>query len=325
MSTCAHSPRVRSSARGFTLIELLVVIAIIAILIALLLPAVQQAREAARRTQCRNNMKQLGLALHNYHDTASVFPPGGIGPELWSVHPSTKALQNIRTTWMQMILPQLDQGNLYNTFVPYMNGTNAGSVLASWEWPNADTPIAALMCPSDPGAGKNSTLGFQGNYGVCMGSTGTLVGSDGTATNLNGMFYQMSSIKMRDLSDGSSNTVMAAENLVFDDVTGAVDSSTDWRGAYYDNYGVTSWISTQFPPNTLQVDRLRRCINKTHAPCTFTTAANSNTVMYARSPHEGGVHALLGDGSVRFVSENINTLLWNYLGSRADGNVIGEF
>ena len=309
--------------RGFTLIELLVVIAIIAILIALLLPAVQQAREAARRSQCRNNLKQLGLAMHNYHDTARVFPPGGIGPELWSDHPTSAALATNRVSWMPMILPQIDQAPLFNSFVPHLDGTSGN--YTPWAWPNADTPIPALMCPSDPGSGKNTLLGFQGNYSVCMGSTGSRIGTDGTATDLNGMFYQMSSTRMRDLTDGSSNTLLAGENMVFDDVSGSADSSNDWRGAYFDNYGVTSWISTEFPPNTIQVDRLRRCINKPNAPCTFTTAADSNTVMYVRSYHEGGAHGLLADGSVRFISENISTVTWNRLGSRADGNVIGEF
>jgi prepilin-type N-terminal cleavage/methylation domain-containing protein/prepilin-type processing-associated H-X9-DG protein len=314
---------------GFTLIELLVVIAIIAILIALLLPAVQQAREAARRSQCKNNLKQLGLAMHNYHDSFLVFPPGGIGNVLWSSDPSvSRGLNTYRLSWMPMLLPNLDQAALYNSFVPYMNGFDASGApvqLGPWVWPNVKTVLPALMCPSDPEGGKNNILGFQGNYGACMGSTGSLVGTDATATRLNGMFYQMSKTSMKSLVDGSSNTLMCSENKVFQDVAGTPDSSNDWRGAYYDNYGVTSWISTQFPPNTMEPDRLRRCINKPKDPCIFTTSTSSNTVMFARSYHTGGVHALLADGSVRFVSENIALVTWQNLGSRNDGTVLGEF
>ena len=199
----------RHSRRGFTLIELLVVIAIIAVLIALLLPAVQQAREAARRTQCKNNLKQLGLALHNYHDTFLVFPPGQFQPLGTNVNSSTN-----RSCWMQRILPYIDQATLFNTFATNMSGP-AG--FAS-NWPGANTILPALMCPSDPSSPKNATAsglanqGFSGNYSVCAGST--TFGVDGGGDKLNGMFFCYSRTSIRDTTDGTSNTLLAGEILL---------------------------------------------------------------------------------------------------------------
>ena len=326
--------------RGFTLIELLVVIAIIAILIALLLPAVQQAREAARRSQCRNHLKQMGMALHTYHDSHRVFPPGGLGSKVWS-QPSMPGNvdtndSTARATWMQMILPYIDQKPLYDLFVPYMNGANG--LVNPISWPKAETLIPVLLCPSDPGAGKDfgwsGTLERDprcfGNYVVCQGSTGTSLGSDHSATRLNGMFYQMSRTRMSDVTDGTSNTLMTSEIIVVRDAGSAtaanLDTSSDWRGMYYNNFGVTSWFSSQFPPNTPQDDVVRRCIDRANAPCSWASGgSDTNTRMFARSHHTGGVHAGLADGSVRFINNSINGTLYGLLGSRSDGQVISDY
>ncbi len=192
-----------SKNRGFTLIELLVVIAIIAILIALLLPAVQQAREAARRSTCKNNLKQIGLALHNYHDTHRVFPPGSISQHGW-----------LSTTF---ILPFIDQAPLYQAIKP--NGpivlTNA-IILA-----RVRTVLPAYLCPSsaDPDASKNSSAqvrvaGIQypiglSNY-LAIDGNGDLRCNYGLSS-FNGIFYQNSKTKIRDITDGTSNTVMFTE------------------------------------------------------------------------------------------------------------------
>ena len=295
---------------GFTLIELLVVIAIIAILVALLLPAVQQAREAARRSSCKNNLKQLGLAMHNYHDTHRVFPFGQIH------RLATAEAPDHRTMWMHMILPFIEQAPLYNTISPYFSGA-----IASQSWAGRNTIIPMLMCPSDPEAGKtatagNSMQGFHGNYVVCAGSTE--FGSTGAGLSLNGIFYSQSSIRMRDITDGASNTAMASEIILTADTT-----FHDLRGRYYNSWEGNVWFSTLNPPNTTVGDRseMGLCISAPRRPCT----SSGINAQYARSQHVGGAHTLLADGSIRFISENIDTTTWNHVGARNDGNVLGEF
>jgi prepilin-type N-terminal cleavage/methylation domain-containing protein len=314
----------KADRRAFTLIELLVVIAIIAVLIALLLPAVQQARESARRTQCKNNFKQLGIALHNYHDTFLVFPPGElnfIGADL-----RTPPYGGARSCWMQQILPYIDQTALYGTF-----SASVTSGAYAFQWPGHETVIPALMCPSDAVSPKTITAGaatpaasqgFSGNYVLCAGSTD--YGANGatsglnTGTNLNGMFYCLSRTSMKSMSDGSSNTLVGSEILL------TADTAThDLRGRYYNSWEGNVLFSTLLPPNTPTGDRSVNgyCINSLRKPC----AASGNSVQYARSPHTGGVHVVLGDGAVRFVSDNISNLTWNALGTRANDDTVGEF
>lgn len=324
---------------GFTLIELLVVIAIIAVLIALLLPAVQQAREAARRSQCKNNLKQLGLALHNYHDAHRVFPSGCVGSTVWS-QPTTGGYpdygKNVaRVSWIPMIYPFIDQTAAYAQFAPYMSRSVSIST-----YPAYDLQISTLKCPSDPNSGKQASLGDSGsftrmtfsNYAGCMGSTstnGSLTSTTSTTDNsakLNGVFYAMSSIQMKDITDGSSNQLLVSEIRLVPDksaITGTIDTSSDWHGIVWNSFGTTVWFSTLNPPNTRTSDRVRRCVtDDPFVPCAFHTSIN---VIHTRSAHVGGVQSVLGDGSVRFISENINGTLFQYLGSRSDGNVIGEF
>ena len=196
---------------GFTLIELLVVIAIIAILIALLLPAVQQAREAARRTQCKNNLKQWGLALHNYHDTFTIFPYGH--QEEAGVHPTRR-----RDCWFQRVLPYIEQANMYAAYealdAEYIHQITDQRIIG---------PISGGSCPSDPGTpgrGANGgTSAFQSNYAVSGGVGQAMTVAAGTniitVTNMNvpnartstGLFYMNSSTGIRDCTDGTSNTL----------------------------------------------------------------------------------------------------------------------
>ncbi|HWL07645.1 MAG TPA: DUF1559 domain-containing protein [Planctomicrobium sp.] len=326
--------------RGFTLIELLVVIAIIAILVSLLLPAVQQAREAARRSQCKNNLKQLGLALHNYHDMHRVFPPGCIGSSVWNDAALTGTLnygkQVVRLSWVQQIFPYIDQGPLFNQIVPYMDGTIPGMGAPIGWTPMANVKITLLLCPSDPG--KRQRLSTPGsspvyadhsfsNYAACMGSTGSngnadsLTNSTDNSMRLNGTFYAMSSTRMRDLTDGSSQTLLLSEIVLVPDDPSAspADVAIDWHGWHWNLFSATTWFTTLNPPNTRTSDRLRRCV----APCT--QISSGNTLSHARSHHVGGVQGTLGDGSVRFISENIDRTTFRNLGSRNDGFTIGEF
>ena len=304
----------RRSRRGFTLIELLVVIAIIAILIALLLPAVQQAREAARRSQCKNNLKQLGLAMHNYHDTHKTFP--------FAYRIGTNKQ---RTCWFQMILPFIDQAPLYNQYVAVPDNSTNQYLNRSGFVGVHDVVVPAMMCPSNPGIPGRGQGGavdaFQGNYGVCYSGTLT-VGMESGDTD--GMFALNYSTRFRDITDGSSNAVMASEGIVRPNVstTRYGEIGGYWGGCYWGSCGFT----TVEPPNTTVADVNHSCKSTTmaNAPCTNNTTWGQQ-YNFARSYHEGGVHALMGDGAVVFISENIDRTTWNRLGSIADGNVIGAF
>lgn len=302
--------------RAFTLIELLVVIAIIAVLIALLLPAVQQAREAARRSQCKNNLKQVGLALHNYHDNFRVFPPGQFNSFGIDGPGGTN-----RICWAQQLLPYVDQAPLYNQ---YMVNVAAGTI--GFLHPGRDVKIPVFMCPTDPLSGKNVTTpvatqqGFHGNYVLCAHNQEYPANGAGSGnTGLTGMFYPLSQTSMRDVLDGTSNTLMGSEILL------TSDSATlhDLRGRYWNTWEGNNLFSTLQPPNTTVGDKSSLyCIPATFTPC---ATYSSTTVQYVRSLHVGGAHGLLADGSVRFVSSNISTVIWGGLGTRAGGEVLGEF
>lgn len=313
-----------SRLRGFTLIELLVVIAIIAVLIALLLPAVQQAREAARRSQCKNNLKQAALALHNYHDTHSVFPFGWGG--------DSSDMRPRRVSWMQMILPFIDQAPLYNTYVQE-NPTHTNTFSLG----NKNTAIPALVCPSNPRSFVGGNLGFRGNYGGNGGSVGGSGTGSFASTSGNGIFFRYSSVGMRDVVDGTSNTLLLAEGVARPDGTNA---GTAWGevGSYWGG-GTSSHHGTAFnaaqPPNARTPDCNYTCANYEihHAPCAgyytspapLVTCSSSDLGTYARSYHTGGVHVAMADGSVRFVSENISRVTWQNLATRAGGEILGQF
>jgi prepilin-type N-terminal cleavage/methylation domain-containing protein len=323
---------------GFTLIELLVVIAIIAILIALLLPAVQQAREAARRTQCKNNLKQIGLALHNYHDTYGVFAPGRVR-NLYSGYASSWYTGNI--IWTARILPQIEQAPLYNS-IDFNRGF--GDTTTDGNTGTANTQaqksiIPAYLCPSDPATGgavfTDPSNGTKVAGPALNDAYGRLsyVGNGGNGTTEsatpNGIFGTNSRIGIRDILDGTSNTLLASEGIIGFPViaasdpagtppacptTGAISTSQNdarghsWFWAY--RAGI-AMFSTGIGPNW-----------KKNYDCNL---ASAGIFRAARSYHTGGVHALMGDGSTRFVSENVDQTTWDRLGSRNDGQPVGEF
>ncbi|MCA8987123.1 MAG: DUF1559 domain-containing protein [Planctomycetaceae bacterium] len=320
------------SRKGFTLIELLVVIAIIAILVALLLPAVQQAREAARRSSCKNNLKQLGLAMHNYHDTHSVFPYG------YDDAPVTRK----RDTFFHRILPFVEEANFQDQYE---------SLNLTWvHWYTYDVaghPVDVFMCPSEPSGpavgGGGTDFGFQGNYVVCAGggiNTSTAndrtiaVVEDGVSilidpniitTDTKGMFSTRSRTKFRDVVDGTSNTLLMSEAIIRG-TTGANWGGAGgyWGGAPHGSYG----FSTADVPNTSYPDRVYSCKSTTfpNAPCENGNAGGlSGRYNFARSYHKGGVQVVMADGSTRFVSENIDRRTYRYMGIMADGKVLGEF
>ena len=313
--------RRRSAERkAFTLIELLVVIAIIAILIALLLPAVQQAREAARRSQCKNNMKQLGLAMHNYHDVHNQFPIAsscGTGPTSGGGNGGNTS----GYVWLRYILPYIDQVAMYNDWDEnraYNNGNNLTLIR---------TVIPMMLCPSDPYSEAWSSVPNY-NYAVNLGRINNHAGPGNT---YNGVTYEYGTFrhsgsttgytcKFRDIVDGTTNTLLMAE-------VRSGQMTDDLRGLIW--YVPHSGFSAHYPPNTQVPDAMGGWCNtnveanalKEKMPC----ASTGSTIFSARSQHTGGVHVLLADGSTRFASENIDVELWRALSTRNGKEVIGEW
>lgn len=294
--------------RGFTLIELLVVIAIIAILIAILLPAVQQAREAARRSTCKNNFKQVGLALHNYHETHSIFPLSdhrdsgrGCSGAVWS--------QNAvyRYSWGAMILPFLEANAVYKK----INFSTNYNVAPSNNIQAVGATINVFLCPSDPqseprcnrtgginngGPGNKDDLGRSNMAGVADSRTWECAANWGRSDG-DGMLYNNSNTRMRDVIDGSSNTLFVAE------VAGGLPGSFDCN-----YWSVVNHIDTAGG------------INGPHTSPgngTWTLASQE-----ASSWHTGGCHFLMGDGSVHFISENIDAGVLRTLTTRAGREVV---
>ena len=305
-----------SQRRAFTLIELLVVIAIIAVLIGLLLPAVQKVRAAAARAQCQNNLKQLGLACHNYQSANNVFPTGTVDQI------SRDIAYRDRRNWLHFVLPYLEQDAIYTQMMAWL-ASGQGHMWS--DAPNRQTVIPTYICPSDPHSPKTVTShtesdqqGFHSNYVGCSGST-PFNPANSLGSQLNGIFYYKSSTRPTDITDGTSNTLLTSELLVSpdDQDTGLLGHGHDVRGRMWNPANQGSILfSTQYPPNTQAPDALQYCQTIPTAPCITTTTA---IVLYARSTHSGGVNAGMADGSVRFISNNVDPTAYLNLGTRAGG------
>lgn len=289
----------RRSPSGFTLIELLVVIAVIGVLVALLLPAVQQAREAARKAQCQNNLKQVGLALHNYHEQHRQFPMGSSRdvPGAWG--------------YALYLLPFMDQANAFNT--ADFAAPDCCILLRSMQTavpPKVDPesrPYAVLTCPSDPSGNKLLTHGSPNAYpcgnlypGSYLGISGdTEYGIGGTTSN-NGTFYTRSSTKLNDILDGSSNTIVIGERGLPNDLVWG------WLicgGMEFDHY----------------VSTARGLSPGKNAPFT------DGIVERFWSWHPGGAHFLFGDGHIRMLNYSMNFNTYRQLSTRAGAEVTGDF
>jgi len=329
------SIRVQRSKRvGFTLIELLVVIAIIAVLIALLLPAVQQARESARRTQCKNNLKQLGVALHSYHDTMKVLPPGWIG------NASNNATGN-GWGWGTMILPYLDQGPLYNSISSTVVGTRTGfgAVLSSFPATSPlQSSIATYRCPSDVGANlvgpmpinasvivtDTTKLLGRTNYVGVIGGRNVTWSAMPTTANTNGTFSQNSDRRFRDFTDGLSNTIVVGERRSKRQENNLwIGGDSVWSGVYGDQAKSGQYQGLLFVVGEATQNRT---INLKQ------TASNCIGYSAFSSFHVGGAHFLFGDGAVRFINENIAQgvpgaagATYQNLAAINDGQTLGDF
>jgi prepilin-type N-terminal cleavage/methylation domain-containing protein/prepilin-type processing-associated H-X9-DG protein len=351
--------------RGFTLIELLVVIAIIAVLIALLLPAVQAAREAARRSQCVNNLKQIGLALHNYHSTHDVFPMGAsnyqpvttVNWDIWSAH--------------SMLLNYLEQQVVYNA-INFMVGTNVG-VGFYMNSTSTVTKINVFICPSDPYAGTGSTaiVATSGNshqpasndcsYVACIGTTtlepyysqplGTWSQQGST-----GLFWYYTCYGIRNVTDGTSNTIAFSEGLV-----GGPTATSGYRGTavvgvggsaanLYDAWqnpaaianglaacnskflsgsGLNQWRGLYWEEGSNGMTWFNTIVTPNSQQYTWSACRSDgggwpdwSTFANASSNHPGGVNALFADGSVKFIKNSIAQNTWWSLGTKANGEVI---
>jgi prepilin-type N-terminal cleavage/methylation domain-containing protein/prepilin-type processing-associated H-X9-DG protein len=308
---------------AFTLIELLVVIAIIAILIGLLVPAVQKVREAANRSTCQNNMKQLGLALHSRHDVFHRFPMGLRWDGGNSAYYSPP-----RSGWNYSLFPYIEQDTLFRQLP-------ASAARQEWEpwWsaeannPNGPTrqPIAIWLCPSDDGVLFDSQgwgVFSLGNYHVFFGGF-TLGGATTVAANQRAAFGINFGARFADFVDGTSNTMVMGEYLR------SRGASNDQRGLVWGDQPGYGHIYTQLSPNSTSPDFLyvgwcdsRPAVN---LPCVSGDSGPNNTAA-ARSRHLGGVNVVLGDGSVRFVSDNVDLLtVWRPLATIAGGETIGDF
>ncbi|WP_437227851.1 DUF1559 domain-containing protein [Planctomicrobium sp. SH661] len=345
----------RAQRHGFTLIELLVVIAIIALLVALLLPAVQMARESARRMQCRNNLKHLGLALHQYAEAHRVFPRIS--------YEGRGTSSRYKTGWQgfsahSMLLPYLDQGPLFRSIdfdTIYTNLSNESA---------RKTLVPTFICPSDTGKKRNGSIN---NYAVSGGPSLMVIAPDPTQAKVGGdpagspidvqdqigMFNMRRTNSFRDLSDGLSNIVAASETLMGDGDTTTYRLGELVRGVSIpsgfpntfasaenlNSYGSTCsansanhyghayhyWINgmpgqtafnTLNPPNSKNPD----CYE-----CATCQGSDARGVWTARSRHTGGVNVLFADGSCRVIGDHVHLLTWQRLGAIADGEVVREF
>jgi len=325
----------RGYRNGFTLIELLVVIAIIAVLIGLLLPAVQKVREAANRTKCSNNLKQLSLACHTYHDTHGLFPPGAM------VLPNGPSWQNLdwtanKGTWLVYTLPYMEQGNLFkaipNLYVPHFDSMGAAEQAGV-----LPTLLPYGRCPSDGFNSENPTSNYVGSMGPeCLDNFcnfepyqqfcnmpqwgWTTSADDGTTDNagdIRGMFARAGAkIALRDVSDGTTNTLFIGETLPSENIHMLVFH-------WYSTYG-TQLNSTIIPIN-YPVDENDQSWCGANSGGPQHSMTNNSVAWGFRSRHPQGANFAFVDGSIHFITQGIDYKTYQLLGCRNDGQAVPAF
>jgi len=359
MSTHSHDPARSSTPRAFTLVELLVVIAIIAVLIGLLLPAVQAARESARRSNCTNNLKQFGLAAMNYHEARQRFPSmtnsppteGGAVPFSPTNGWRSYSAHALLTSYME---EQLVSDMVADSIVRNLRACEDGANSMEGAYPQIQTArIAGFVCPSD-----SETFGPQyTNYAVCAGAT--KLSNTGAASERNGVFNSPSFVKIGDITDGTSKTLLASEILTAQSGSGAGTGNKKDLARVREGSSVGGSVANSYPAIT------EASMDSAGAACRAITSINGNPVGHrwykgqygrtafntllkpnspypnctfhcagcnfdgaglhgARSNHSGGVVAVMSDGSTRLVADGVDWRLWQRLGSRNDAEPTGE-
>jgi prepilin-type N-terminal cleavage/methylation domain-containing protein/prepilin-type processing-associated H-X9-DG protein len=326
--------------RAFSLIELLVVIAIIAVLIGLLLPAIQKVREASNRLKCQNNLKQIGLALHNYHSANEKFPLGSKNdrPLPWA---------GPRLAFMFFLYPYLEQENAFNKFDQRAPSTPdgfgfdgytpwCGSSNSTGAEPVTAHVVPSLLCPSDgqggptithyynydPSSGVKLATWNRSNYLGFFGDKNFGGFFPGFPSNKQAVFGVRYGAKLTDITDGSANTMAVGEYL-----TGVLpgEYSEDGRGAHWVDAPGYSQLYTQAAPNSSSRDlfaRSEQCWNQPARNLPCAAATWDLTTAASRSRHPGGVNVLMADGSVHFINEMINLATWQALGTIAGNEVV---
>ncbi|MCU0721724.1 MAG: DUF1559 domain-containing protein [Pirellula sp.] len=303
---------------AFTLVELLVVIAIIGILVGLLLPAVQAAREAARRMQCQNNLKQLALASHNFHDAFKRFPAGGLAP---TTTPGSQF------SAISQLLPYIEQGNVHAMIdfsVPVQHASNTNA---------RNTPIGTFVCPSEPRSNPMPSLGAPTNY---MSNTGAMPFFVIPGPQLfSGVFYVNTTVRFADITDGTSQTALFSERLMSDGSNGIVSpledvffhpgnpATSDEAHTMCQGIDITN-LANQFPlfmgaPWLHHQHRYQHISPPNSRSCGYFVVGKAT--MPASSRHTGGVNVALADGSVSFVTSTIDRVAWRAIGTRNGGEI----
>lgn len=313
---------------AFTLVELLVVIAIIGILVALLLPAVQAARESARRLQCTNHLKQIGLALHNYHTAHQTFPPGSLAYD--GDNRATNNTGEAVHQWTVFILPYAELSTLSDAYDWDVGHRGP-------DWANITKPavfskrISLYQCPSDtPGVAGDSQYGGNGvtrsNYVACHSPDGShmekgITNFDKACNDANNpaakkaLFNWNVARRIDDVRDGASNTVMLSE------VIAGPSGTKDLRGVWHADLGI-GYSHLRTPNSAIPDQLLSGWCEPQKAPCTGTSPCWSTVIYAARSYHTGGVNTTLADGSVHFFADSIDAQLWIDLASIDGGEVV---